>query len=301
MITLILALLISAANAAILPPGFILREFQATKANVLTMKIEDKVAYSNITFNETVWFKNPDKIKIYVEKDGEGLIFVRNGQKCSVMTSGSRVISQELCKKNTGKNFYYDVLTPYGNFISYLKSVGIKTNYEETEIQKIKNDYVRPENVFILREDKDPIYVIGITDDIYKSALSDAKNDKKNISDKLLYNIKEKAPQVWIQTTTNYPVRIYGKTPDGDKTIEILLDSYRVDGNDFPFPWSIKLSGEGANAVSYGVSSAETNTGVIDEQVFNISGYAAKFPKTIDEAALTGNKKVLFNYLKEYR
>ena len=117
----------------------------------------------------------------------------------------------------------------------------------------------------------------------------------------MLFNIKEKAPQVWIQTTTNYPVRIYGKTPDTNKTVEILLSSYSTDGNDFPFPTSVKMNVDGVNTVSYGVKSAETNIGVIDEQIFNISGYATKFPKTIDEGTLTGNKKILLNYLKEYR
>ena len=302
MISIFFALLLStAANAAILPPGFILREFQGTKANVLTMKIEERVVYSGTSFNETIWFKGPDKLKIYVEKDGEGLIFIRNGQKCSVMTSSSRIIEQDLCKKNISNNFYYDVLMPYGNFMTYLKSIGIKTAYEEVEIQKVKTEYVKPKDVFISMYDKEPIYVLGVDEDAYKSALSDAKNDKKNVLERALYNVKEKAPQVWMQTATNYPVRIYGKTSEGDKPIEILLSSYSTDGNDFPFPTSVKMNVEGVNTVSYGVKSAETNVGVIDEQIFNISGYATKFPKTIEESSLTGNKKILLNYLKEYR
>ena len=155
MINIIFALLLStAANAAMLPAGFILREFQATKANVLTMKIEDRVVYSDTTFNETIWFKNPDKLKIYVEKDGEGILLIRSGQKCSIVTSSSRIVNQELCKKNISKNFYYDVLMPYGNFITYLRSIGVKASYEEVEIKKIKDEYVRPRDVFISMYDK---------------------------------------------------------------------------------------------------------------------------------------------------
>jgi hypothetical protein len=300
MITLVLAIIFSVCNASVLPPGFIVRQFQSTRANVSTMKIEQRVVYSGITFNETMWFKGPDKFKAYVEKDGEALIFVRNGQKCSVMTSNSRVTVQDICK-NISKNFYYSLLIPSGSFIGYLKAVGIKANYDQTEILKVNNEYVKPEDVFILRYEKDPVYLIGASEGEYSSALGDSKSDKKNITDRLVDNIKNKTPQAWFQTTTGYPVRIYGNYPDNSMSFELLMSSYSTDGNDFPFPTSIKLNINGVNSVSYGVKNFESNVGTIDDQIFNLAGYAAKFPNTMEESALNDNKKVLLNYLKEYR
>ncbi len=293
-------MIISTCSTAILPPGFVLRQFQSTRANVVTMKIEERVVYADNAFNETIWYKSPDKFKVYVEKDGETLIFIRNGQKCMAITSNARLVSQDLCKSPV-KGFYYTMLMPYGNFLGYLKSIGIKTDYDQTEIKKVKNEYVTPEGVFILDYDREPIYVIGVSSDIYKSALSDAKSDKKNLTDKLLANLKNKAPQIWIQTTTNYPVRIYGNDPTDNKQFEVLFGTYSMDANEFPFPTSIKLNSEGGSSLSYGVKNFDSNVGVMDEQIFNLSSYTTKFPKTIGEESLTQNKKTMLNYLKEYR
>ncbi|MEI6092159.1 MAG: hypothetical protein WCQ47_00570 [bacterium] len=265
------------------------------------MKISQRVVYSGNIFNETIWFKNSDKFKVSIEKDGDILTLVRNGQKCIVTGSSSRVTSQDLCKKSISNNFYYSTLMPAGNLVNYMKSVGIKANYEQTEVLKDKDGYAKPSDVFMLRYDKTPIYVIGASESDYSSALSNAKGDKKNVTDKLLESLKEKSPQIWLDSSTNYPVRIYGEESDSGKKLEILFGPYTTDGNDLPFPSTIKFSMDGKEILSYGVQNFESNISSMDDQLFNVATYLTKFPKSVEESNLSENKKVLLNYLKEYR
>lgn len=301
MITILLSIVLSLASSAILPPGFTLRQFHATRANVLNMKIEERVVYSGNTLNETIWFKDKDKFKVTIEKNGDVLTLVRDGQKCIVTGSTAKIISQDVCKKNINKNFYYSTLMPVGSLIAYMKSIGIKANYEQTELLKSKEGYANPSDVFILRYEKNPIYVIGVTESDYSSSLSSVRSEKRDLADKLLENLKDKRPQIWLDSSTNYPVRIYGEDTDSGKKLEVLFGSYNVDGNDLPFPSTIKFNVDGIETLSYGVQNFESNIASMDDQLFNIAAYSTKFPKSVEEANLSESKKMLLNYLKEYR
>ena len=83
MFILFFTLISFGAQALMLPPGFVVRQFGHTRDKLVTAKIERKVSYQdNVNFNETILFKAPNKYKIVVSNSTSNITFIRNGDKC---------------------------------------------------------------------------------------------------------------------------------------------------------------------------------------------------------------------------
>jgi hypothetical protein len=332
MIFLLFASLINFyANATVLPAAYILRLHQNIMSRSKTVKIEQRVVYEGQAFNETILFKAPDKLRVYVEKEGDAVLFIRDKNNCIAISSNARVDYEGLCSKNIASNFYYSAILPISSLSRFLKASGIKTNYKHYEIERdgIEQDLsnsVNNENFFnaynnsnlnidtdaetnadiskypvlLLRYQNKPIYVLGLSDSEYNRALSSVKRDKLNLTDSLLEAVKDKAKQVWFETLENKLLRIFGKDSVSKKTFELNFINYKKDSNNNYMPELIDLKIDEKSALSYGLKNFETN-GTYADEIFSVKDYKTKFVKTLGTEELSDNKKILFNYLKEYR
>ena len=296
-------------QATILPAGYILRLHQRSISKPKTIKIEQRVVYAGYSFNETILFKAPDKLRVYVEKDGDAVLFIRDKEKCVAISSNARVNYTDLCSSDIKSNFYYSSIIPMTSFSGFLRSSGVKTNYRHFEIYKNGSDAEQSENkapydqkypVLLLKDGNKPIYVLGLSRDDYKSAVSSLKRSGPNLTERLLKSLREKENQAWFETSSNNLLRVFGRDSIRKKKFELILTNYKKDSNNNFMPELIDFKIEGDHVLSYGLKNFETNSEYADE-IFSVNSYIAKFNKTSEIDDLNENKKVLFNYLKEYR
>ncbi|MFH1223218.1 MAG: hypothetical protein V1647_02610 [Pseudomonadota bacterium] len=274
-------------SAAVLPPGFVIRQFPHTRDKVTSMKIEENVSYGGTSFKETIWYKTPGKLRVVLDLVGDGVTFIRNGSECVLLSGGKRIKFDACPSVNT--NFYYNLLTPYGNYIEYIKTLSINAMEGAVSIKKMDDGtYSKSEGVYLARLDKKPIYIIGITDGVYKSAASDGV-------DMIASNLKDKGPQVWLSGENFYPIRVFGSNG-----VEIKLGGYVSDGNEVPFPHSISFISGGETKVSYGVTAFETETDLNDE-LFDVKGAKKKSTAFLEDQNISEIKKKLIGYVKEFR
>lgn len=286
--------LVSLCSATTLPPGFVVRQFGHTRDKVTSMKIEQKTALGQDgeTFNETIYFLKPSSFKVIVEKGGESATLVRKGSECELSSSGKR-ISGVSCG-GIKSNFYYNILLPYGSALDYFRSLNIDTKDGLVSIKKTEEgEYISPDNTIIFRDDKTPMFIVGLDRNIYTTAVEDSRSEKEMLQS-TLQSIKEKSPQIWVNKSDFTPLRVYGKKNSGD-TIEILLSSYIKDANEVPFPGKVALYINGQEKASYLTKSFESNP-QITESLFGTSTQQAT-----DISALSENKKKLVEYLRDYR
>lgn len=304
------------ADATILPAGYILRLHQSIISKPKTIKIEQRVVYSGHAFNETLLFKAPDKLRIYVEKEGDAILFIRDKHNCVAISSNAKLNHSDLCSKDLSSNFYYSSIIPLSGFSSFLRSSGIKTNYRHFEIlsdetiaeqDELLEDNKNNKNldnskypVLLLRYQNKPIYVLGLSSSDYNRSLNAVKNDREALTDRLLQSLKEKQAQVWFETSTNNLLRIFGKDVNTNSSFELNLTNYKQDANNNYMPELVDLKVDGKDKLSYGLKSFETNSEYADE-IFSVITYNTKFNKTLGSEELNDNKKILINYLKDYR
>jgi hypothetical protein len=303
-------------QATVLPAGYILRLHHSIISKPKTIKVEQRVVYAGHTFNETLLFKAPDKLRIYVEKEGDAILFIRDKNNCVAISSNAKLDHGELCSKDLRSNFYYTSIIPLSSFSSFLRSSGIKTNYRNFEITRDdtvaeQEDLLEENNndkdlnnskypVLLLRYKNKPIYVLGLSSSDYNRSLSSVKSDRLALTDLLLDSLKEKQAQVWFETSSNRLLRIFGRDSHSKKDFELNLINYKKDSNNNYMPEFIYLKVDGKENLSYGLKSFETNSEYADE-IFNVHAYTTKFNKTLVSEDLNENKKILFNYLKDYR
>ncbi|MBN1114177.1 MAG: hypothetical protein JXA66_02435 [Oligoflexia bacterium] len=297
-------MLINSGYGVILPPSYVLGKFQETRLGVGSIKLKQQVIEGNndFTFTETIWYKAGDRFRVYVEKDSDAILFIRQGKECTAITASSTITADDLCN-GFENNFFYSTVFSHGNFPSFLKSFRIEYPVESDHLGRPDKNYKDPEGSFILRNDTTPIYVIGITKSMYRSALSGAKSEKPGeLGDRFLKEIKNEAPQIWLDKKDFSPVRIYGKSKkDGSETeTEILFKSYKTDINEVPYAASIEVYYRGERSLSYGIRDFETKKD-LNDQLFDVAAYRKKFPRTINADELDKDKTRLLEYLKAYR
>jgi len=291
MFLLLITILAVSTHAIILPPGFVVRSFAHTRDKVTTMKVEQKVSYDDgLNFKETFWYKSPGKIRVVLDDGTDSLTFIRSGNDCVVVSAGKR-IKLGSCP-TIATNFYYNLLAPYGNLTEYVKR--LKIDPREGMVTIKKNDdgtYINPEGIYLARLDKKPVYIVGVTEGVYKSSCSDG-------SDSILLNIKEKTPQMWIDAKNFYPLRIFGE--ENGAKVEINMGSYISDGNEVPFPHAIELMNNGISKVNYNVNTFETEL-TLNDELFDVAGTRKKNVGVLDEQSMGAGKKKLVEYIKEFR
>jgi len=283
-------------EAALLPPGFVIRQFGHTRDKVSTAKIEQKVSYSDgSTFNETMLFKAPNKYRVVVSGDNGNVTFIRNGAKCVAVSSQKRI---ELPCAPLTNLFYYDILLSNNDeMINFLKLLKIDPRESVVSMKKDENDekYIKPDGIVLVNYNNKPIYVIGVTDSLYKSIAGNASG-KTDIGKTLIEELRYRTPQVWMDKDKFWPLRVFGQYNGND--FDLSLGSYIVDGNEVPFPKSIALTIKNDKAVSYGVSTFETGVDIKDD-VFKMDGFRT-LPLAKQED-LDRTRSRMIDYIKEYR
>jgi len=292
MFILIFTLMSFCAQALMLPPGFVVRQFGHTRDKLETAKIEQRISYKNeISFNETILFKAPNKYKIIVSNNSGSVTFVRSGDKCVAVSSQKRI--EVLCEPLKAL-FYHNILLSSNNgLIEFLKQLNINPREGNISIKKDENDsYVKPEGIIFANYNNKPMYIIGVSDGLYKSAVNTVSG-KPGLSTALVDEIKYKVPQVWIDKNNFWLLRVFGQDD-----FEATFGSYITDGNEVPFPKSISLSKKGNNVFSAAVSIFESGV-EIKEDVFVMDAFK-KLP-SVKQEQLEGNIAKMVEYLGEYR
>ncbi len=294
MILSIFLTILTSINAGILPPGFVVRQFGHTRDKVDSIKVEERVVFGEDAFslNETIYFLRPNYFKITAERSGELVTLTRKGSECEFSTAGKR-ISGINCS-GLKSNFYYNILFPYGSEIDYFKSLNIDTKEGLVSIRKTQDgEYTVPEGTLIVRNDRSPMFVVGIDRTMYSAAVEELRSEK-DMTSSILDNIKRKKPQIWLDKSDFSPLRIYGSKNSGD-TVEIILSSYIKDAAEVPFPSKITLLVNDLEKASYSVRSFETGVKL------NESFFGLQAQQGTDISSLSENKKKLIEYLKDYR
>jgi len=295
MLILFFTLMSFCAQAVVLPPGFVIRQFGHTRDKLATAKIEQKVTYKdNTTFNETVLFKAAGKYKIVVSNNSGSVTFIRNGDKCVAVSSQKRI---ELLCAPIKTIFYYNLLLSNNEgFIAFLKQ--LKIDPREGSVSVKSNDdgsYLESEGTALVNYNNKPMYVIGVSDGVYRAAVK-AVSGKTNMSTALVDELKYRSPQVWMDNDNFWLLRVFGQDFTGD--LDIMLGSYITDGNEVPFPKSISVSVKGNKELTAAVSTFESGVNIKDEN-FAIDAFK-KLPM-IKQEQLEGNLAKMVEYLREYR
>lgn len=283
------------AQALMLPPGFVVRQFGHTRDKLTTAKIEQKVAYKDdVNFNESIFFKAPNKYKVTISSNNINVTFIRNGDKCIAVSSQKRI--ELLCTPL--QNLFYNNLLLSNNdgFISFLKKLKINPREGSVSVKKSEDDsYVKPEGIALVNYNSKPMYIIGLSDGLYKDTVSSVSG-KPALSTVLVEELKYKAPQLWVDKSNFWPLRVFGQNDNGD--FDITLSSYITDGNEVPFPKSILLSVNDKKELSINVSVFESGVD-IKEELFAMNALN-KLP-SIKQDQLDGNIAKIVEYLREYR
>jgi len=296
MFILIFTLMSFCAQALMLPPGFVVRQFGHTRDKLATARIEQKVSYKEDTnFSETVLFKAPNKYKIVISSNNGNVTFVRNGDKCLAVSAQKRI---ELLCQPLKTLFYHNVLlTSNDGFIDFLKQLKINPREGIVSIKQSEEDssYVKPEGIVLVNYNSKPMYIVGISDGLYRDAVN-ASSGKPSISTALVDEIKYKAPQMWVDKGTFCPLRIFGQR--GSDDLDVSLGSYITDGNEVPFPKAISLLLKGNKELSATVSMFESGVEIKDD---TFAMDALKKLPSIKQEQLEGNVAKIVEYLGEYR
>jgi outer membrane lipoprotein-sorting protein len=284
------------AEALMLPPGFVVRQFGHTRDKLSTAKIEQKVSYTDgDTFNETILFKAPNKYKVVLSGSNGNVTFVRNGEKCVAVSSQRKI---EMPCAPLSSLFYHNLLLSTNEpMIAYLKLLKITPREGIVSIKKDETNgtYAKPEGIELIDYNNKPIYLIGVTDGLYKSSVSSVVG-KSDINSALIDELKYKTAQLWMDKDDFVPLRVFGQYNSGD--LELMFGSYIKDGNDVPFPKSISLSLKGKNEVTFNVSVFESGVEVKDD-AFVLEGF--KKLQALKQDELPEGKSKMIDYLKEYR
>ncbi len=279
-----------------LPPGFVIRQFGHTRDKLSTARIEQKISYADgTTFNETILFKAPNKYRVVISGNSGTVTFVRNGEKCIAVSSQKQL---ELQCRPLSSLFYHNLLLSNNELlIPYLKSLNITLREGVISIQKKEENgtYVKPDGIVMVDYKNKPVYLIGITDSLYKSAVS-AVSGKNEINDAVIEELKYTAPQIWMEKNEFLPLRVFGKHNGDD--LDISLTSYIKDGNEVPFPKSILLSSKDKGAPSFNVNIFESGVDIKDD-VFTIDGL--KKLQLEKQAEFSDTKNKIVGFLREYR
>lgn len=281
-------------SAGLLPPGFVVRQFGHTRDKVSSVKIEERVVFGEdaVTLNETIYFLKPNYFKVTAERSGESVTLIRKGSECEFSSSG-RKITGASCS-GLKSNFYYNLLLPYGSELDYFKSLNIDTRDGFVSIRKNESgEYVIPDGVIMAKDGKTLIFIVGLDNKDYNTALEESKSEKDVLA-AILDNIKERSPQIWFDKTNFFPLRVYGKKNGGDK-VEILFSSYLKDALEFPFPSKVTLLVNDKEKASYSVRSFESGVKLSD------SFFVQNSQQGVDISSLSDNKKKLIEYLQDYR
>lgn len=281
-------------NSLVIPPGTILDIYKKELSKINSLKLEYSVVYGKDEIQETFWFKS-GSFRSYVRKNEDAILFIREGDNCIAITAGMTIASSDLCKKTP---FYYDFFLPSSGFYSFIKSLNLKTNTESRKINNIEGVYSKTEDVILARYNGEPIYMLGITEDSYKSFF----NKEENV-DLALEKIKDKYPQIWFSKKNMLPLYLYGKIKNLGY-VSVFIKNYeeiKQQWSSFFIPKVIKITDKDINIASFGLNSYEFNLDISDS-LFDVKDYKEKFlAKTIKEEDLSDNKKILMNYLKDFR
>ena len=294
MFILFFTLISFGAQALTLPPGFVVRQFGHTRDKLSTAKIEQKVSYKDdINFSETVLFKAPNKYKVIVSGNNSNVTFVRNGDKCVVVSAQKRI--ETLCEPLRSLLYHHLLLSNNDGFIDFLKQLKINPREGAVSVQKNEdNSYIKPEGIVLVNYNGKAMYIIGVSDGLYKEVLASI-SAKPGLSTALVDEIKYRSPQLWVDNSF-YPVRVYGQNSNGD--IDVSLGSYITDGNEVPFPKSISLLVKGNKEIVATVSVFESGVNIKDD-TFSMDAFK-KLP-SIKQDQLDGNAAKMVEYLREYR
>ncbi len=284
------------AQALMLPPGFVVRQFGHTRDRLTTAKIEQKVSYKeDLNFNEVFLYKAPNKYKTVISNSSGSITFVRNGDKCIAVSSQKRI--ELLCEPFKALFYPNILLSTNDNLIEFLKQLKINPREGSISIKKNEEDdaYVKAEGIVLVNYNSKPMYLIGVSDGLYKEAVS-AASKKPNLSTALVDEIKYKSPQMWVDKNSFCPLRVFGQNINGD--FDLSLGSYITDGNEVPFPKSLSLSIKGDQELSAAVSIFESGVEIKDD-MFAMDAFK-KLP-LIKQEQLEGNIAKMFEYLRNYR
>lgn len=284
------------AEALVLPPGFVVRQFGHTRDKLSTAKIEQKVSYSDGTvFNETILFKAPNKYKAVLTGSNGNVTFIRSGEKCVAVSSQKKI---EMPCAPLASLFYHNLLLSTNEpMIAYLKLLKITPREGSVSVKRNEGNgaYLKPEGILLIDYNNKPMYLIGVEDSLYKSTVSSVSG-KNDINTALVDELKYKVPQLWMDKDEFLPIRVFGQYNGDD--LELLLGSYIQDGNEVPFPKMIALSLKGKNVVSFNVSVFESGVDIKDD-IFAMEGF--KKLQTAKQTELQEGKSKMIDYLKEYR
>ena len=291
MFILIFTIFSFCAEALMLPPGFVVRQFGHTRDKLSTAKIEQKVVYGDNAFKETLWFKSPDKIRAVVSKDNDTVTLVRNGNRCAVASSSKRMEIE--CAPITTLFYYNLLLSNNDAMIAYIKYMKINPRDAVVSVKQAEEgSYIKPEGIVLVNYNKKPMYIIGVSDSLYKSSV-DLVLGKNDLNTELVNDLKYKTSQLWMDKSNFWPLRVY----NGSDT-DIILSNYITDGNEVPFPKAISIMNNDKNVLSYGVSIFETGVEIKDD-MFAIDALK-RLPLSKAEE-LSDNKNKMLEYLREYR
>lgn len=295
MFILFFTLISFCAQALMLPPGFVVRQFGHTRDKLATAKIEQKVSYKgDLSFNEVLLFKAPNKYKTTISNSSGSIVFVRNGDKCVATSSQKRI--ELLCEPF--KSLFYPniLLSTNDSLIEFLKQLKINPREGSISVKKSEDGaYVKPEGIVLVNYNSKPMYIIGVSDGTYKESVG-AASGKPNLSTALVDEIKYKSPQMWVDKNNFCPIRVFGQNINGD--FDLSLGSYITDGNEVPFPKSVSLSIKGNKEFSTSVSIFESGVDIKDD-TFAMDAFK-KLP-SIKQEQLEGNIAKMFEYLRDYR
>ena len=284
------------AEALMLPPGFVVRQFGHTRDKLSTAKIEQKVSYNDgTTFNETILFKAPNKYKVILSNSNGNVTFIRSGEKCAAVSSQKKV--EMSCSPLAGLFYHNLLLSTNDPMIAYLKLLKITPREGIVSLKKNEENgaYVKPEGIVLVDYNNKPIYLIGVTDSLYKSTVSSVSG-KSDINTALVDELKYKVPQLWMDKDDFLPIRVFGQYNGND--LELSLGSYIQDGNEVPFPKAVSLSLKGKKVVSFNVSVFESGVDIKDD-IFAMDGF--KKLQMVTQTELPEGKSKMIDYLKEYR
>lgn len=282
------------AQALMLPPGFVVRQFGHTRDKLTTAKIEQKVSYGDLSFNEVFLFKAPNKYKTVISNSSGSITFVRTGDKCVAMSSQKRI--DLLCEPFKALFYPNVLLSTNDNFIEFLKQLKINPREGAVSVKKSEDDtYIKPEGIVLVNYNSKPMYIVGVSDGLYKEAVN-ATSGKPNLSAALVDEIKYRSPQMWVDKSTFCPIRVFGQNTEGD--FDLTLGSYITDGNEVPFPKSMSLSVKGNKEFSTSVSIFESGVEIKDD---TFAMDAIKKLPLIKQEQLEANIAKMFEYLRNYR